>query len=365
MKILVDLLQSTGTKGGQESYIRGLYTEFGSIKTGHEFIGLVPAETRSFDSFDWFPGELHKSRHSGEDRVSWAIGEAFGVGRFAEKVGADLIHAPAMLGPVNSKVPVALTIHDLSYFTHPQLMRNRALTPGVKLLEKLASRNAKTIIASSEATAREIPKYLGAEVAKKVTTVLLAGTPVQPCNNRTLKRATKPTFIAMGQRSPYKSLETLVHAMRLIPKENRPRLIMTGSHGRDPLTPLVARLELQEDIELLSWIEDVELRELMCTSWGLVETTVAAGFGMPAVEAMSMGIPVISSDIPVFREILDDAALFYEAGNPSALAAVLNRAISRPEELEALSTLGPARASRYSWSRTARETLDVFESALS
>lgn len=364
MRIAVDLLQSTGTKGGIEAYVRALYSEFSKIKTSHEFVGLLPKEVQTFSKFDWFPGELFKSKYSGEDRLDWATGEVFGMNRFAKTIGADLIHCPAMLGPVRSGVPVVLTIHDLSYFTHPHLMRNKLLTPGVKLMEKLAAYNAKSIIAISESTANLIPKFLGRAATDKTKIVLSAGSTVSPCDRSIDLSHPRPTFIAMGQRSPYKSLETAILALAHIPEGIRPKLVVTGSHGDDPLKPLVQRLSLEDDVELREWVTDAELRSLMCSSVALVETTIAAGFGMPAVEALTMGVPVITSDIPVFREILSDAALYFEAGNEKDLAAKLIFAMNYDSEMVRLKHIGPQQAAKYSWERTALETLRVFEGAV-
>lgn len=362
MKIVLDLLQSTGTKGGIESYIRALYSEFNSMDTGHEFIGFAPTEFLTDIAREWFPGEIHKSRYSGENRFQWAVGELFGVSEFAQSIKADLIHAPAMLGPLHSSIPVVLTIHDLSYFTHPHLMRNRLLTPGVKMMEKLATRNATSIISISESTTALIPKYLKVS-PDKISTVLSSGASVQPCTNENRVHTNRPTFLAMGQRSPYKSLETAIQAMAYIPPDIRPKLIVTGSHGKDPLLPLVHKLDLQDDVELLTWVDEDQLRTIMCSSVALIETTVAAGFGMPAVEAMTMGVPVISSDIPVFREILSDGALFFSAGNEHHLAEVIQAVLVDQSQLEATKLNGKRIASKYSWRKTASETLDVFEQA--
>lgn len=363
MKIAVDLLQSTGTKGGIESYVRALYTELGRMKTKHEFVGYAPSEMSSMESFKWFPGEIVKAPYSGEDRLSWATGEVFGVSRFASEIQADLIHAPAMLGPIRSQVPVVLTIHDLSYFTHPKLMRNRLLTPGVKLLEHLAARNAKSIISISESTATLIPKYLGEAAFKKTTVVLSSGGEVEPCTATATKNSGRPTFVAMGQRSPYKDLETAVRAIALIPQPQRPKLVITGSHGDDPLTPLVHMLQLEDDVTLLQWIEETQLRALMCSATALIETTVAAGFGMPAVEALKMGLPVISADIPVFREILGESARFFKPSNEADLALQLTSVMNDSQELVRLKQSGLEQGAKYSWTKTARETLLVFEEA--
>ena len=362
-KIAVDLLQFTGTKGGIEAYIRELYSSRPFMESNHDFVGFASKELFSNSTKGWFPGKLVDSGISGENRFNWAIGEMFGISKYAKEIGADLIHCPAMLGPIYSQIPTVLTIHDLSYFTNPELMKNKFYTLPVKFMEIGASKNAHRIISISKTTANYINKYLPSE-AFKVDIVMSAGRSLG-LRPATAKNRLSNVFLAMGQRSPYKSLDTAVKAWALIPESSRPKLIITGSHGDDPLRPLVKNLGLENHVELKGWLSDSELNELLISSTALIETTIAAGFGMPALEAMQVGLPVLVSDIQVFREIAGDAALFFSPANPSDLASKVLDVMTDSAITAELSSKGLKREKEFSWDRCGIETLAVFEKAMS
>jgi glycosyltransferase involved in cell wall biosynthesis len=362
-KVLVDLIQTTGKKGGLESYIKGLYSELAASEAGagFEFIGLASRELAATDT-SWFPGVVLDSKISGENRFSWAFGELVVVPWIAKRMGADLIHGPAMFGPARSTVPVVITIHDLSYFTHPKLMRKRVLSPFVRWMEKVGSRNARRLIASSEYSRDMIVKFLKFPESR-IDLVYLAGRNQRTIPHKPSSRRTD-LFLAMGQRNPYKGLETALRAWKLLKPAERPQLIITGSHGADPLSPLLARLELEDSVTLRDWISDEEIDDLKNTATALIETTLAAGFGMPALEAMAVGLPVIISDIPVFRETAGANALFFDAGNAAGLANAVVTLSSQPGLAAKLSQNGPPWASTFTWKRCAEQTIISFTRAL-
>ena len=172
-RVLVDLLSYTGTKGGMETYARELYRALGPIASDYEFIGYMSSEGYHLDR-SWFPGRTIDSGISGEKRVIWALGELFAVSRAATRHGADLIHSPALLGPMKSRVPTVITMHDLLYFSHPELMTTGIYTGPVKWMEKRTSRNAARILTISQASPA-IETYLGVD-PDRIDLVPLAGT---------------------------------------------------------------------------------------------------------------------------------------------------------------------------------------------
>lgn len=357
---MVDLLQTTGTKGGIEVYIRELWTAIGDLGTSHEFVGYASSELVATDH-SWFPGDVLDSGIQGENRFAWAAGEMFGVSKTAKRLGADLIHCPAMLGPIRSDIPVVLTIHDLLYFSHPHLMRDRRLTSAVKWMERRAASNAREIVTISRASAAAIREYLG----RDSTVIPLAPSRVLSAtlsNTGAVRR--NDLFIAIGQRSPYKDFETVVRSWAQIPKDERPTLIITGSHGEDPLRSTVDELDLDESVHLREWISTDELGELMATATALIDPTLAAGFGLPIIEAMASGLPVIATDIPVFREVGGDAILHFAAGSTSELAAAVHRVRSDAVLRQTLADSGQRLAAGTSWGDVATQTMEVFEAAL-
>lgn len=358
--VFVNLLQYTGTKGGIEVYVRELYSALGQHDNEFEFVGFASSELMRQDH-SWFPGRMIASGISGENRISWAFGELFTVARAAERERADLIHGPATLGPLWPKAPVVLTVHDLLYFTHPQLMRTRLFTGPVKWMEKRAAAKAERVVAISEVTAAAVRKYLKFD-ASRIDLIFQAGRKSTVDSGDIVRE--KDLFISVGQRSPYKGFETVVRAWAEIPVGRRPRLIITGSHGDDPLIPLVRELKLEGSVELRSWIPTEELNRLFLTATVLIDPTLAAGSSLPTLESMNIGLPVLLSDIPVFREVGADAAEYFTAHDPVDLAQAVLQLAGSPARQAELSALGRERAKLFSWERVATQTLDSFRKAL-
>lgn len=360
-RVLVNLLQSTGTKGGIEIYARELYTELGHHDSEFEFIGFASTELAGQDH-SWFPGTVIDSGINGENRFTWAWGELFAVSRAATKLGVDLIHGPAMFGPLETSIPVVISVHDLLYFSHPHLMKTSLFTEPVKWMERRGARNASRLITISQYSARAIETYLQFP-ADRVDVIPLAGRSVGAVT-RSHEPRLDSMFLAVGQRSPYKDLPTVVRAWAEIPLENRPQLVVTGSHGEDPLIPIVRELELEQWVSLRDWVSKEELDRLFETATALIDSTLASGFSMPTIEAMGIGLPVLLADTEVFREVGGDAARFFRAGDPADLArAVQELTGSRGLRLE-MGAAGRERARQYSWNRVAEGTLTSFRAAL-
>lgn len=361
-KVLVNLLQSTGTKGGIEIYAKELYRQEALRNSEFTFIGLASRELFETDT-SWFPGEIVNSGISGENRISWAFGELFSVQRYAKKYGADLIHGPAMFGPLTSSVPVVISIHDLLYFSHPELMQSKVFTEPVKWMEKVGARNAKRIITISEYSSRAIQKYLHIP-SSMIDVIPLAGrkTAFSESRNKQIRR--DDLFLAIGQRSPYKNFETIIIAWSLIPEDSRPQLVITGSHGEDPLMPLVKELQLEPWVTLMSWVSIEVLDELFNSATAIIDSTLASGFSMPTLEAMNIGLPTLLADSEVFQEVGGDAAAYFSAGNPNLLALAVQNLSENSELREQLSKAGKLRASKYSWEKVAEQTLTTFRKSL-
>ena len=360
-RILVDLLSYTGTKGGMETYARELYKQLGRMETGHEYIGFASTEFMRLDH-DWFPGEVVDSGYSGENRFVWAFGELVGVGRAARRLRADLIHSPATLGPAWSPAPVVVTMHDLLYFSHPQLMSTPFYTEPVKLMERLVARRADRVLTDSESSRSEILRYLRVD-EERVQVVPLAGTlrdgaPIAMSNRR------PDLLLALGNRRPHKNFEGLVRALALVDPSIRPHLVVTGSRGADPLRPIVEELDLGDWVDLRAWVAPEDLDELYSTATAMVMPSFCDGFCLPALDAMLVGMPVMLSGISVYREVGGDAALYFDPTDLGSLAEAITRLVTEPGLPEHLAARGHVQVTNFSWQKVARETLDAFAGVL-
>ncbi|MFC6354809.1 glycosyltransferase family 4 protein [Luethyella okanaganae] len=357
-RVLVDLLFFTGKKGGMESYVREVYGRMPSHPE-IEFVGLASTELAATDT-SWFPGTIVDSGVSGENRAAWALGELFGVSRFARRLDADLVHCPANLGPARSRVPVVLTIHDLLPFRHPEYVPG----PYARVLRAMirrAARRACRVLTVSRASRDDIVRYLSVPAAR-VDVVPLSGT------GRAGAVAGGPRLddqvLAVGNRMPHKNFPLLLEALALLPAESRPRLVVTGGHGADPLTPVVERLGLGPWVSLHGWLDPTELDALYAESTMVVFPTLFEGFGLPPLEAMSRGCPVVCSDLPVLHEVAGDAAAYVDPHSAASVARGIGDVLASTETRERMSLAGLARAAEFSWERTARQTLDSLQRAL-
>ncbi|WP_148285550.1 glycosyltransferase family 4 protein [Microbacterium sp. B24] len=297
-KVLVDLLSYTGTKGGMETYTRELYRHLGELDDTYEYIGFVSREGASLD-LHWFPGAILRSGISGENRFAWAWGELVSVARAARAVGADLVHSPATLGPRKTVMPTVLTLHDMLYWSHPEFMSTPLFTGPVKWMEKVAAQNAERIITISPESADEIVKYLDVSRGRLDVIPLAGATPIGV--DRSLAGSEGPLIIAMGNRRPHKNWSALLHGLSLLPEEARPRVVITGGRGDDPLAPIVGELGLSRWVDLRGWVDESEVRRLYSTASALAIPSRAEGFSLPTLEAMAAGVPVLLSDIKVHR----------------------------------------------------------------
>ena len=358
--ILVDLLFFTGKKGGMESYVREIYSRMPRENAGIRFIALASSELAAADT-SWFPGDVIDSGISGENRVAWARGELFSVAGFARRHRASLIHCPANLGPIHSRIPVVMTIHDLLPFRHPEYVPG-AYSLILRTLIRLGARTASRVLTISRASRTDIRRSLHIK-RTPVDAIPLAGetlgTEVTPT---TIRRTDQ--LLTVGNRMPHKNFSTLLTALTLLPEHTRPHLVITGSHGDDPLTQLVIELGLQKWVSLRGWLTSEELDALYSQSTLFVFPTYFEGFGLPVLEAMAHGCPVLCSDIPVLHEVAGNAAVYVDSHDAARLAESIGGLLSSPDELSRLATTGLDRAAEFTWDRTAKQTLASFQRVL-
>lgn len=349
--VLVDLLFFTGRKGGMESYVREVYSRLSADDPDLEFIGFASSELFAMGA-PWFPGGLVDSGLSGEDRVAWARGELFAVDRAARRLGADLVHAPANIGPARPRVPVVLTVHDLLAFKHPGYVPG-AHAGVLRVMIRRAARVARHVLTVSEASKRDLVELLAIPAAR-VSVTPLAGSASMESSSAPERRS--DLLLAVGNRMPHKNFELLLDALALIPAAERPELVITGSHGDDPLAPVVDRLGLGAWVRLRGWIETAELEQLYAEATALVFPTLFEGFGLPTLEAMSRGCPVICSDLPVMHEVAGDAARYIDPGDAASIAEGITALLADPAERSRRSAMGLEQARRFGWERTTAET---------
>ena len=260
-------------------------------------------------------------------------------------------------------MPTVVTIHDMLYWSHPELMSTPLYTGPVKWMEKRGAANATRVITDSQVSADEIVKYLGfptdrLHVVPLAATHAVDRTP-RPC-------APENLVLASGQRRPHKNWDGLIRA---------PRAGSAGHPTAGWSSPApVARTRFgrwstgsasPNGSTLMGWVDDAELADLQARARVMAMPTLAEGFGLPVLEAMASGLPVMASELPVLREVGGDAVLYFDPRSTRAIADALRVVATEPERMEQLSAAGLVQAAAFSWRRVAEETLGVFRLVLS
>jgi len=272
--------------------------------------------------------------------------------------------SPYYKGPLLAPCPVVLTIHDLffiGYLRRRHSVRDGALTAAARLY----ARRAAAIVADSESSRRTVVERLGVAPAK--VTVIPVGvgpefTP-QPLPDAVVARygVVRPYVLYVGNFKPHKNLPRLLRAYAGLPAEARGahRLLLAGADlERQPgLEALARSLGLADRVRFAGPIDDADLPALYAGAALLALPSLEEGFGLPALEAMACGTPVVAADRGAIPEVVGDAAVLVDPEDEPALGAALARVLSTPALRTELSRRGLARAQAFSPDRTAGRVL--------
>jgi glycosyltransferase involved in cell wall biosynthesis len=285
----------------------------------------------------------------------------------------DVFHATNYVLPRAAQVPLVVTVHDLTLLRYPEL--------GTKQLRNLVERTrhsvheAKRVIADSEATRRDVIQLLGA-AEEKVRAVPLGCDPeftpgdVEAARERVMRSfgIDRPYVLHVGTIEPRKNLERLVSAFnRARSRYDLPHLlVLAGSPGWGvrPVRQVVASEGLESIVRFTGAVSREDLLALYRAAALFAYPSLYEGFGLPALEAMACGTPVLASDVSSLPEVVGDAALTVDPADDEALAAAIARALTDGELRRRLRGAGPARARQFTWERCARETLAVYDDAV-
>lgn len=263
--------------------------------------------------------------------------------------------------PLASQTPMAVTIHDLSFQLFPALHEpvKRYYFPA---MIKAAVRKAKVVIAVSQSTRTDLSRLLP-ESLHKTQVTLLAPRTMPASNPNSPAAAGSPYLICLGTLEPRKNLDRLIAAWLSLPlvERNGIRLVVVGMKGWMINHLLERHNQADNSVEFTGFIDDAILNNLLRNALALVYPSLYEGFGLPVIEAMACGTPVLTSDLGATREVAGDAALLIDPLDSEAIAHALHRLIVDRNLRRSLSEKGLVRAQQFSWQTTARQTLAILE----
>lgn len=353
--------------GGIGSYIRGLLACYAAAPGADRFVAIVdPAD---HGRVAWAgPGVTEVAARAGK----YGVMEHLVVPRVARAAGVELLHAPHYTLPLGWSGPAVVTIHDLIHLRFPG-----HYPPGASLYARVmagaAARRARLVLVDSQAVRDDVVERLGVPESKvRVIPLGVSAAMTPPAREVAVAwRAARglPTgyVLYVGARKRHKNLELLIDAWAAMPKRARPPLVVSGAgwRGDEPLARRARARGVEGSVRFSGALADE--RDLACLYAGALlyaHPSLAEGFGLPPLEAMACGTPVLSSDAGALAEVLDGAARLLPPRDPAAWAATVTALLGDPVERARLATAGLAHAARFTWERCAELTRRAYVEAM-
>lgn len=302
--------------------------------------------------------------------------EQVGLAYAASRDQLDLLHAPCLTAPLLLTCPLVVTIHDMIWQrTMPARipMNIRSLMDYYyQLVTNLAVRQAAAVITVSHAARTEIINAFGLSAEQVIVTHEAAKPmfqqPIDPSSAAAIRarfKLDRPYVLAIGSSDPRKNLATLLRSYAALPDEQRSShqlaIVWTHQHLANEIAQLAQDLGIAEHMVFLQHVEDHELAALYAGATLFAFPSRYEGFGLPLLEAMAGGTPVVAADNSSLPEIVGDAALLTPTDDVAALATAMSRLIADRNLRADLISRGQRRAASFTWRRCAEETLAVYE----
>ena len=304
-------------------------------------------------------------------RLAW---EQVRAPALAERLGVDVWHGPHYTVPLRLRVPAVTTVHDLTFLEHPEWHERSKVVFFRRMIPASAAR-ASAIVAVSEATATGIREVLEPEapvvtIPHGVDHERFRPAPLgNPADLAALDPlGVRPPYIVfVGTIEPRKAVPTLVEAFARVAADHPDvRLVLAGADGwgTEEARAAVAASGVATRIVRVRWVPDEALPALVRQAAAVAYPSHEEGFGLPALEALACGAPLVTSAESPMADIAGPAALLVPPGNAGALAWALNRVLTDGELADRLRGEGPQSAAPYTWEASARLHLDAYRLAI-
>jgi glycosyltransferase involved in cell wall biosynthesis len=348
VRIVVDCRYTrVGQHDGISRFTAGIVTE---LAKRHPLTMLV-SDHRQLDMLPALPWQLVSSPTS--------IREPF-VALQVRRLRPDLVFTPMQtMGSWGRNYKLLLTLHDLIYYENRTPPHD--LPAPVRLLwrlyhlawwpQRMLLNRADAVVTVSETTAGLIHEH---HLTDRPVTVIPNAADELGHPELPRRRPEGHRLVYMGSYMPYKNVDTLVRAVAALPEHELHLMSRISADERARLT----RVAPQARLVFHDGATDAEYAEVLENATALVHASRAEGFGIPLVEAMRLGTPVVVSDIPIFREIGGDAALFFDPDRPESLVGAL-RSLDREGEWERRSAASVVVAARFNWAASADRLLEL------
>ncbi len=369
MRIGIDARRMQVKPTGVGRYLSNLLHEW-SISEPHEDYSLFFSYQETAYPFlkqNCFTQCVLDERFVGSIKTLW---EQLYLPLYLKKIPLDVFFSPQYFLPFWLSSPTVVTIHDISY---------TALPPEYPLaghwkyhyFSRWAARHAAAVITPSEFSKQEILKHYGIPESKIVVIPLAPERIFRPLTDSHTLESIKskyglkgPFFFNIGTILPRRNIPNLLRSFkRLLEKHKDIYLLIVGENHLRPSSTfdqLISDLRLSDNVIWHSYIPEEDLVPLYCAAHALVYPSSYEGFGLPVLEAMACGTPVITTRQSSLPEVAGEAGLYVDPHSLNDLTDAMINILENNFLRAELRQKGLKQASRFSWSRTARETMDVF-----
>lgn len=360
MRVLVDAHMVGSRETGNETYVRNLLSALNDMD-GVQAAAALPASGRGVDPS--LAGESIVLNPPGD----W-MRLAYALPRACREWGADVLHV-TYVRPVVCGCPVVVSVHDVSFRRFPEFFSPRDRLLFSTLMPALL-RRANAIVTLSDHARAEIIDWLPTLADRVFVTPLAASSLFRPIPRDhgadTLRRfGIRGRYVlAVGNLQPRKNLERLTNAFAALHDRHRDvQLVLVGKdHWQSGRIHDAARtLYAHDAVVLTGYVSTADLVALYSGADVFAYPSLYEGFGLPIVEAMACGAPVITSSTTSMPEVAGDAALLVDPYSIDSIAGALDELLGSEDRRRELRDAGLRRASTFSWRRTAEDTMLIYE----
>lgn len=284
----------------------------------------------------------------------------------------DLLHGPVNVVPLGGRTPSVVTIHDLAFLVYPEqypAMQRRYL----RIMTRASARKARRVIAVSSSTARDVTELLGVPPDRVVTVPNGVSEDFYPragtdelTRFRAANSLPEEFLLFVGTLQPRKNLVGLLRAYAQLDQSERIPLYVVGATGwmYRAIFEEVTRLGIDQDVRFPGYAASDTLPLWYSAATAFLYPSYYEGFGLPVLESMACGTPVVTSNTSALPEVAGEAGMRVNPDDPGEIANAIRTVLSDSSLREDMSRRGQAQARQFTWKRTARETAAVYRSVV-
>ena len=318
--------------------------------------------SQSFPDYKCYPTPPNLTSEQGlKGHLRRLVWTQFQLPKIYQNLKSQLLFSPIPEAPLYTNCRFIVTAFDIIPLRFPK--RFSPLTTYHKYYTPEVFKQAEHIICISESTANDIIQFYQIP-SHKITPILLAG---DSSHFQFLNLPTRNYFLYVGRQDPYKNLQRLITAFSALPHRNNYELWLAGPYDKrySPLLEIQTQeLGISHLVKFLNYVSYDELPIIINQAIALVFPSLWEGFGLPVLEAMACGTPVITSNISSLPEVAGDAAILINPYNPGEITAAMTTIINDSETRKQLSEKGLKRANQFSWEKTGLATVEVLKQYL-